>query len=643
MNRTSRLGCFALLCQSLLLAACGGGSGSPPPSPPPPTPATPEPTYRIGGTVSGLAGGSVVLQNNGGGDLAVGTDGAFAFTRTERDGTAYAVTVLNQPESPWQTCTVTAGSGTVSGSNVDDIAVDCVTNRYRLAVTVTGLGRGTLILQNAGSDDLTIRKIGAHEFAVPVESGSAYSVEVIQNPTDPDQSCIVTDGKGVVADVDISNVTVACAALAAVDIAAGGSVSCAMLENDQTKCWGDNTFGGLGLGDGIDRGGFPGDMGNDLGYVDVSETSRPISIDPGRHSCALLENGRVKCWGRNEDGQLGLGDTNSRGLDPKELGANLEAVDLGTNQVGNSRAARQVGTGLFHSCAVLDAVLNTGAAVKCWGYNAFGQLGQQDLRDRGRQPGEMGDNLKAIQVGDPNSGIVDLAVGGFHTCIAQADGAVYCWGSNSFGQLGLGDDINRGGNTGDMGAALSAADLGSGRTAVQLVAGTYHSCALLDSGFVKCWGRNASGQLGQGDLEDRGDDSNELGDQLLVVPLGSVNLSVTQLAAGDNHTCALLENGGVKCWGSNSFGQLGLGDTFDRGDQPAEMGFDLPFVDLGNNRRAIRIAAGATHSCALLDSGDVKCWGGNDVGQLGQEHVAITGDAPNELGNMLAPIDIGSE
>jgi len=640
MNRTSRLGCFALLCHSLLLAACGGGSSS---SPPPPTPAIPEPTYRIGGTVSGLAGGSIVLQNNGGGDLTVGADGVFAFARGERDGTAYAVTVLNQPESPWQTCTVTGGSGNVSGSDVDNIAVDCVTNRYRLAVTVAGLGAGTLTLQNAGGDDLTIQKIGVHEFAAAVESGSTYSVEVIQNPTDPDQSCTVTDGKGLVADADITSVTVDCAALAAIDLAAGSSVSCAILENNQTKCWGENTFGGLGLGDGIDRGGFPGDMGNDLGYVDVSETSRLVGIAPGRHSCGLLENGRVKCWGRNEDGQLGLGDTESRGQDPKELGANLEAVDLGTNQVGNSRAARQTGTGLFHSCAVLDAVLNDAAAVKCWGYNAFGQLGQEDVRDRGKQAGEMGDDLKPIQVGDPKSGIVDLAVGGFHTCIAQADGAVYCWGSNSFGQLGLGDGINRGGNTGDMGTALNAVELGSGRTAVQIVAGTYHSCALLDSGFVKCWGRNASGQLGQGDLEDRGDDSNELGDQLPAVQLGSVNLSVTQLAAGDAHTCALLENGGVKCWGSNNFGQLGLGDTLNRGDEPGEMGFDLPLVDLGNSRTAVRIAAGSTHSCALLNSGDVKCWGGNDAGQLGQENVAITGDAPNELGDILAPIDIGSE
>ncbi|MEM8816652.1 MAG: hypothetical protein AAGE85_12575 [Pseudomonadota bacterium] len=629
---------MALLLHSLLLAACGGGSSGA--SSPPPVVA--QPLYRIGGTVSGLAGGNVVLQNNGGGDLTVSADGTFAFTKTEADGTAYAVTVLNEPESPWQTCGITAGSGSVNGSDVANIAVDCATNRYRLAVTVIGLRLGTLTLQNAGGEDLTVAKDGMHEFPAPVESGSNYSVEVVDNPTDPDLSCSVTDGNGVVANTDVTSITIECAALAAVDIAAGDSVSCAILENGRTKCWGENRYGGLGLGDGVDRGRFPGEMGNDLEYVNVSGASRPVGIDPGKHSCAVLENGRVKCWGRNRDGQLGLGDTTDRGQDPKELGANLPALDLGTNQIGNSRTALLVGAGLFHSCAVLDAVLDSNEELKCWGYNDFGQLGQEDTISRGNQPGEMGNSLDAVDVGDPKLGIAGLGVGGFHTCVLQTDGAVYCWGSNSYGQLGLGDALNRGGNPGDMGAALGAVKLGSGQTAVQLVSGSYHNCALLDSGFVKCWGRNTDGQLGQGDLLPRGDQPDELGDKLPVVPLGSVNLAVTQLAAGTEHTCALIENGGVKCWGGNGFGQLGLGDTLDRGDEPGEMGFDLPFVDLGNGRTAVRISAGSTHSCALLDSGDIKCWGENDAGQLGQENVASTGDAADEMGDRLVPIDIGS-
>jgi len=131
-----------------------------------------------------------------------------------------------------------------------------------------------------------------------------------------------------------------------------------------------------------------------------------------------------------------------------------------------------------------------------------------------------------------------------------------------------------------MGATLPAVDLGPGRTALQLTAGiSLHTCARLDDGSAKCWGSNTSGQLGLGDTQDRGDGPGEMGATLPAVDLGPGRTAL-QLTAGFQHTCARLDDGSVKCWGFNNVGQLGLGDTQDRGDGPGEMGAALPAVQL---------------------------------------------------------------
>ncbi|MFM7618137.1 MAG: RCC1 domain-containing protein [Actinomycetes bacterium] len=167
-----------------------------------------------------------------------------------------------------------------------------------------------------------------------------------------------------------------------------------------------------------------------------------------------------------------------------------------------------------------------------------------------------------------------------HTCALLDNGTVKCWGANSGGQLGLGDNQPRGYVPGQMGDTLPAVALGTGRTATQLAAGSTSMCAVLDNGTVKCWGLNYDGELGLGDTNDRGDGPGEMGDALPVVALGT-GRTATQLTAVGDHTCALLDNGTVKCWGRNDSGQLGLGATNDRGDGPGEMGDTLPTVDLG--------------------------------------------------------------
>ena len=233
-----------------------------------------------------------------------------------------------------------------------------------------------------------------------------------------------------------------------------------------------------------------------------------------------------------------------------------------------------------------------------------------------------------------------LSVGLLHSCAIVTAGSVRCWGANTNGALGLGDTADRGDAANEMGAFLPPVDLGAGRTATAIAAGTDFTCARLDNATVKCWGDNAQGQLGQGDSTDRGDAAGEMGDSLPAVSLGT-GRTATTVAAGRFHTCARLDNGQLKCWGFNLNGRLGLGNTADRGDGAGEMGNSLPAVTLGTGRTAAAIAAD-DHTCAVLDNGSVKCWGDNTSGALGAGDTADRGDGAGEMGDTLVPIDLGS-
>ncbi len=346
------------------------------------------------------------------------------------------------------------------------------------------------------------------------------------------------------------------------------------------------------------------------------------------YSCAVLDNGAVKCWGCNSYGQLGQGDVVRRGDDAGEMGDSLLPISLGSG-------ATAVAVGSWHSCARL----NTGA-VKCWGYNSYGQLGLGDTSHRGDGPGEMGSSLPTVSLGTGRTA-VEITAGDRHTCARLDNGQVKCWGGNGWGQLGLGNTQGRGDNAGEMGDSLPAVDLGTGRTAQSIVAGRRHTCALLDNYQVKCWGDNALGQLGLGDTDDRGNNAGEMGDALPSVNLGT-GLTATQVAGRWNHTCARLNNGSVKCWGENTYGKLGVGDTNHRGDASGEMGDALPAVDLGTAQTAVVVTTATEHSCARLGNGGVKCWGGNSAGQLGQGDTITRGDAAGELGDSLQPVDLGT-
>jgi alpha-tubulin suppressor-like RCC1 family protein len=372
-----------------------------------------------------------------------------------------------------------------------------------------------------------------------------------------------------------------------VQAVAGKSHTCAILSGGKVKCWGKDSVGQLGLALGI--GGDDKVNPRSLAFVDLGGFATALALG-GEHSCALLDDGSVKCWGNNNSGQLGIGGAyGSAGLSPGSMGANLLKVELGAKAVA-------ITAGESFACALLED-----ATVKCWGNNNLGQLGYGNNDDYFAPaiPINTGAKVKSISAGDK------------HTCAVLEGGSVKCWGDNVTGQLGLGDTNSRCNANGQSVASLAAVDLGGPVASVS--AGAYHTCAILEGGKVKCWGSNGDGQLGLGDMTSRGDKPNQMGANLPAIDLDGV---ATAVVTGNNHTCAILEGGKVKCWGWNQYGVVGLGEPGSRGDSPNEMGANLPPLSLPSTQH---LSTRDTHVCATSATGEVRCWGENSNGNLGYD------------------------
>ena len=300
---------------------------------------------------------------------------------------------------------------------------------------------------------------------------------------------------------------------------------------------------------------------SDLSAVDISKG--------GGHACAITDNGSIICWGWNHRGQLGTGSSGDPDKDSEGL-----PTPTPTASLGEGRTAISISAGRIHTCALLDD-----GSVSCWGDNYDGQVGDNSTTNRyvPTPISSLGDGRTAVAISS----------GGWHTCAILDDGSVSCWGQNSNGQLGDGSDDER-----NVPTPISS--LGDGRTAVAISSGAHHTCAILDDGSVSCWGQNSNGQLGDGSYDERN----------VPTPISSLGDGRTAVAisAGDSHTCAILDDGSVSCWGSNWDGELGDGSSTQR-NIPAST------ASLGEGRHAIEIEAGYYHSCAILDDGSVTCWG----------------------------------
>ena len=452
----------------------------------------------------------------------------------------------------------------------------------------------------AGLSDATAISVGGYDTCAPLSGGSVKCWG--------DGALVLGDGTTTSSPtpVTVSGLTNATA------IAASGQHICALLSGGTVKCWGYNVYGYLGNGTTIDA----------PTPVSVSGLSGVIAISGGGSSwgadtCALLLGGTVKCWGWNSNGELGNGTTTD------------SYIPVSVSGLSGATAISSAGSGWGgHTCATLS-----GGAVKCWGYNAHGQLGDGTT------------TLSSTPV--TVSGLtaaVKISAGDEYTCALLSSGSAHCWGSNASGQLGNGVPSNSShpvtvsGVTGVVAIAASGGEWGASDY------GTVHpaqTCSLLPGGKVECWGYNRYGQLGNGTTTN----------SLVPVAVGGLS-GIVAVSPGQDHTCALTSGATVECWGGNSSGQLGDGTTTDSlnpvpvsglsgamaissGD-----GFTCALVSggtvkcwgqLGNGPTAdsstpiavgglsgvTAIAAGYDEACALVSGGSVKCWGGNSYGQLG--------------------------
>jgi alpha-tubulin suppressor-like RCC1 family protein len=348
-------------------------------------------------------------------------------------------------------------------------------------------------------------------------------------------------------------------------ITAGGSHACVLLGDGTARCWGDEVFG---------------ELGNDTLAAAVPNVAHPVTVDlagivqltaGGLHTCALLNDTTVACWGDDGEGQLGNGVRSLATLTPSAVAAltNVTSVvAMGPSVMGSDLSYE-------YTCALL-----AGGTAQCWGNDSASELG---------------DGMVQTFVATPVpvsglTGAVALTLGGMHACAVLSDRTVSCWGNY---------DLIHGSTTPAPVTGLAGV--------VAIAAGELHTCALLNDGTVSCWGDDLYGQLGNGATSSEPATAPESIAQLE---------SVTAIAAGADHTCALLADGTVRCWGFNSDGQVG--------SDLAISILTTPTIVSGL-AGVVAITAGGEFTCALITGGTVKCWGQNASGQLGNGSSSMVG------------------
>ena len=366
-------------------------------------------------------------------------------------------------------------------------------------------------------------------------------------------------------------------------ISIGKSFTCALKPNGSVNCWGTDGNGQLGNGN---QGGdpHPGEVNNISNMVQISAGSH--------HACALNREGRVACWGNGQYGKLGHGSKSD---------SHIPVWVSGNNYV-------QVSAGNFHTCAV-----RSDGKVNCWGQDVAPRLVRRGNTVLGvyasdRSSPTVAKYLKEDRLLDITD-ILQVAVGLGHTCGLTFSGKVLCWGHNDYGAFGIGSSSVSFSSNGVFVRDTTGSEGSVLEDVVQVTAGGFFSCALKSDGTVNCWGYANNWRLG-------GEGYSNTYPIVVHDTSGAVNSSLTdviQIESDFRHTCALKKDGRVICWGYPSDGALGHGQTaFDSNRNNP----NRPVVVRGIST-AVGVSAGYNSSCALLVTGEMKCWGQNDQGQLG--------------------------
>ncbi|MBK6849974.1 MAG: hypothetical protein IPG96_21360, partial [Proteobacteria bacterium] len=345
--------------------------------------------------------------------------------------------------------------------------------------------------------------------------------------------------------------------------AVGAYNSCAVKSDGTLWCFGSNVDGQLGRGT-IDGGSASALPVLEQKGSEVVPLNGVIQALLGRsHGCARRNDGSLWCWGKNDLGQLGDGTTLTR------------TYPVPVTALTGGAAVEQAAAGGSFVC-----VRRTDGTLWCWGSNATGELGDGTTISRS----------SPVRVTALGTETVDLAAGSTYACARQADGRLWCWGDNGFGQLGDGTTLPR---------AAPAPVTALGTAVAQVSLGGGQSCARLGDGSVWCWGKNTYGQVGDGTTIDR----------YHPTPVTGLGTTAVELAVGGGHGCARHDDGSVSCWGFALQGQVGDGTTV--------LSRPLPVAVAGLGTTAAELGSGGTHSCARRTDGTLSCWGENLHGQLG--------------------------
>ncbi|TXD33357.1 hypothetical protein FRC98_20740, partial [Lujinxingia vulgaris] len=349
-------------------------------------------------------------------------------------------------------------------------------------------------------------------------------------------------------------------------VATGAAHSCGILDDGTLWCWGNNGSGRLGDGSTTQRN-QPTRVAGDGVWIQVSAG--------GQHTCGIKEDGSLWCWGQNNENQV-------------DSDAAAENAYNEPHQVSDATNWIEVATGGTHTCA-----LNTENELYCWGRDLEGQLGPDPVTN-GRTQVEIDDGGTTIDT------FVAVAAGDAHTCAVTAVGANgWCWGSFSSGQL-------NGGTSGDSSprpVGIPVSD--ENYTTTTIAAGGAHSCAFVSANQIsgmRCWGSDSAGQLGHDDPP--------------FVRNVSVLSSVDVITTGTEHTCAIQQegvNGVAYCWGRADNGRLGHNENATT----------VPTAVSGGFTDWTAISAGEEHTCGIADD-TMHCWGRNNTGQLGHSGSGAT-------------------
>ena len=437
-----------------------------------------------------------------------------------------------------------------------------------------------------------------------------------------DSSAVEASGSDIIPEGSSSSVLRALSR--PVEIDGGEGFFCARSIQGLVKCWGKGAEGRLGVGNGNTIGDDPGEMGENLEFVNFGDNKTAVQISVGSfHACAVLNDATIKCWGRGSEYQLGLGNTTNIGDSSNELGNLMPSVNLGGNAV-------KVTAGNMHTCALLD-----NGDVKCWGKGDEGIQGD----------GSTSTNSVPVkaQLGDYKA--VDIEAGSHHTCAILENGAAKCWGQNSQYQLGLENTTDMGSSTNTIGNKMSFLALPDGTTPVSISAGEAYSCLVQNEGYISCWGYGGQGRLGYGstgsrtspwDIVDIGTDRKALDVQTSIE--GATGWNFVNTIGSREFTCSIGDDELLRCWGDNYYGQLGIGNTYTIGDSSNEMGDNLAITDVGDHVESV--ALGKYSACAIREDGQVRCWGYNGLGNLGHEDTIQRGDQTGEMGDELPATEL---